>query len=201
MKRSGAPSRKLDDRCKAAVAELASFFMAWDRKCVLFAGFSHLSSWEVLIKVDASTDFGSGGFCFPSLDCHIHMWSSEERACAMAHSVNAVRESTTFFELLGILLILTNFAPLLHGKRVQIECDNEAAVRDLVCCFSGKPMCMHIIARIRNLCAANHIIPRFEHILSAFNSIADRLSHDDFPQADSLCLNEFSRHLLPPLRR
>ena len=118
----------------------------------------------------------------------------------MAHSVNVVRESTTFFELLGILLILTNFAPLLHSKRVQIECDNEAAVRDLVCCFSGKSMCMHVIARIRNLCAANHIIPRFEHILSDFNFIADRLSHDDFPQADSLCLNEFSRRLLPPLR-
>ena len=47
----------------------------------------------------------------------------------MAHSVSAIRELTTpFFELLGILLILTQFAPLLYGKRVQIECDNEAAV-------------------------------------------------------------------------
>ena len=201
MKRTGAPTRKLDDRCKAAVADLASFFIAWDRKCMLFSGFSPVSSWEVLIKVDASTDFGSGGFCLPSFDCHIHMWSSEERACAMAHSTNAIRESTTFFELLGILLILTHFAPLLKGKRVQIECDNEAAIRDLVCCFSGKPMCMHVIARIRNLCAANHIIPRFEHILSAFNSIADRLSHDDLTQANTLCQSEFSRHLLPPLRR
>ena len=119
----------------------------------------------------------------------------------MAHSVSAIRESTTFFELLGILLILTQFAPLLYGKRVQIECDNEAAVRDLVCCFSGKPMCMHVIARIRNLCAANHIITRFEHTLASFNAFADRLSHDDFPQADTLCHEEFSRHLLPPLRR
>ena len=36
-------------------------------------------------------------------------------------------------------------------------------------------MCMYVIARIRNLCAANRIIPRFKHILSAFNSIADRM--------------------------
>ena len=201
MKRTGAISRKLDERCKLAVADLAAFFVAWDRTCPLFSGFSPTSHWEVLIKVDASTDFGSGGFCLPSLDCHIHMWSAEERACAMAHSVSAIRESTTFFELLGILLILTQFAPLLYGKRVQIECDNEAAVRDLVCCFSGKPMCMHVIARIRNLCAANHIITRFEHTLASFNAIADRLSHDDFPQADTLCHEEFSRHLLPPLRR
>jgi len=129
------------------------------------------------------------------------MWSAEERAFALAHNVNAIRESTTFFELLGILLILSAFAPLLKGKRVQIECDNEAAVRDLVSCFSGKPMCMHVIANIRKLCADNHIITRFEHILSAFNSVADRLSHDDYTQADTLCHDEFSRRLLPPLRR
>jgi hypothetical protein len=93
------------------------------------------------------------------------------------------------------------FAPLLQGRRVQIECDNEAAVRDLVCCFSGKPQCMSIIAEIRNVCAAHHITPRFEHILSHFNNIADRLSHDDFSQANSLCLKEFQRPLLPSRRR
>ena len=135
-----------------------------------------------------------GGFVY------LHMWSSEERACAMAHSAQALRESTTYFELRGIFLILSHFAPLLKGKRVQNECDNEAAVRDLVCCFSGKPMCMQVIAAIRDLCATHFIIPKFEHILSSFNAIADRLSHDDFLQANTLCLQEFSRPLLPPSR-
>ena len=60
---------------------------------------------------------------------------------------------------LGILLALLEFAPLLQGKRVQIECDNEMAVRDLVCCFSGKPQCMSIIEKIntyRVLHCCNH---------------------------------------------
>jgi hypothetical protein len=126
----------------------------------------------------------------------IYAWDSEDRAKALAHSVSPIRESTTFFELLGILKILTYLAPILRGKRVQIESDNEAAIRDLICCFSGKPLCMEVIAEIRDLCAINFIIPRFEHILSQFNSIADRLSHDDFTQANSLCLEEFQRPLL-----
>ena len=200
MKRSGAASLKLDDRSKIAIDGLHKFFARWDRKCALFAGFSPTAHWDVLIKVDASTDFGSGGFCLPSLDNHIHMWSCEERACALAHSTQAIRESTTYFELRGIFIILSLFAPRLKGKRVQIECDNEAAVRDLVCCFSGKPMCMQVIANIRDLCAEHFIIPRFEHILSDFNTIADCLSHDDFPQASALCRLEFSRPLPPPVR-
>jgi hypothetical protein len=104
--------------------------------------------------------------------------------------------------LRGIFIILSLFAPRLKGKHVQIECDNEAAVRDLVCCFSGKPimMCMQVIANIRDLCAEHFIIPRFEHILSDFNTIADCLSHDDFPQASALCRLEFSRPLPPPVR-
>jgi hypothetical protein len=119
---------------------------------------------------------------------------------ALTHCANPIRESTTFFELLGILRMLTLFSVSCRGKRVQIECDNEAAVRDLVSCFSGRPMCLDIISQIRDLCAAFSIIPRFEHILSQFNSIADRLSHDDFTQADVLCNAEFHRSLQPPSR-
>jgi hypothetical protein len=198
MKRSAAASRKLDDRSKGAIIGLERFFVYWNRSCPLFSGFSPSTTWEVLIKVDASTDFGAGGFCIPSFGYLIHEWSHDERKQAMAHSEQAIRESTTFFELLGILLMLVEFAPQLAGKRVQIESDNEAAVRDLVSCFSGKPMCMRVIADIRNLCALHHIIPRFEHILSCFNMIADRLSHNDLHQANDLCQSEFSRHLLPP---
>ena len=98
MKRSGVPSHKLNELCKVAITSLASFFLSWDRKCSIFAGFSPVSDWEVLIKEDASTGFGSGGVCFPSLVCHNHKWSSEERACALALSVDAIRVSTTFFE-------------------------------------------------------------------------------------------------------
>ena len=89
--------------------------------------------------MDASTDFGMGGVCFPSFDCLIHEWLPVERAQALAHSNMPIRESTTFFELLGILLMLTSFASTCRGMRVQIECDNEGAIRDLNRCVSGKP--------------------------------------------------------------
>ena len=198
LKRSGLPSSKLDVRSKGAVIDLAAFFITWDRKCCLFAGFSPTHRWEILIKVDASTDFGTGGVCFPSLDCFVHEWSPDERSRALAHSALPIRESTTFFELLGIFLILAHFAPMLRGRRVQIECDNEAAIRDLGTCFSGKPLCMAVIADIRNLCASSFIIPRYEHILSQYNLIADRLSHNDFLQAKVLCQGISAGTATPP---
>jgi len=200
LKMSGQRERRLDSRCSSAVTALAKFFTSWNRSCPLFAGFSPVAHWDVLIRVDASTDFGAGGFCFPSRDCVIHAWSPEERARALAHSSAPLRESTTFFELQGILLILTHFAPLLRGKRVQIECDNEGAIRDLVCCFSGKPLCMDVIAQIRDLCALFSITTRFEHILACFNCIADSLSHDLFSQASAVCQLELQVALLKPHR-
>ena len=200
MEVSGTLSRCLDERSKLAIIYLASFFRSWNRTSPLFAGFSPVYLWEILIKVDASTDFGTGGFCFPSFDCLVHEWLPSERAMALSHCANPIRESTTVFELLGILRMLTLFSVSCRGKRVQIECDNEAAVRDLVSCFSSKPMCMDIISQIRDLCASFSIIPRFEHILSQFNLIADRLSHDDFTQANGLCNAEFLRSLQPPSR-
>jgi hypothetical protein len=196
LKTSSLLERRLDSRSTTAVIALEKFFRSWSRSCPLFAGFSPVANWEHLIRVDASTDFGTGGFCVPSLNCFIHAWSASERALALAHSTTPLRESTTFFELQDILLILTHFAPLLRGKRVQIECDNEAAVRDLGSCFSGKPQCMSVIAQIRDLCADFTIIPRFEHILAGFNCVADQLSHNLFSQASAEC----QRELMSPLR-
>jgi hypothetical protein len=200
MKQSGALKKRLDSRSSTAVVALAVFFKNWDKTCQLFAGFSPIAQWEVLIRVDASTDFGAGGFCLPSAGCFIHEWTPDERATALAHSDTPLRESTTFFELKGILLALKHFAPVLRGKRVQIECDNEAAVRDLTCCFSGKPLCMDVIAQIRDLCASITITMRVEHILAVFNNIADCLSHDLFSQANDACLSELLTPLQAPTR-
>ena len=200
LKASGLLERRLDNRSSTAVVDLATFFSSWSRSCPIFAGFSPVAGWEALIRVDASTDFGTGGFCLPSFECLIHEWSAAERAQALAHSLAPLRESTTFFELQGILLALTQFAPLLRGKRVQIECDNEAAIRDLVSCFSGKPQCMRVIAQIRDLCAAFAINPRFKHILASFNCVADQLSHNLFPQASATCQIELQAPLRAPCR-
>jgi hypothetical protein len=90
--------------------------------------FSPAASWEVLIKVDASTDFGAGGVCIPSFANLIHEWSPTERYDALHHCDEPIRESTCFFELQAIYLMLLNSTPLLVGKRVPIECDNKASI-------------------------------------------------------------------------
>jgi len=188
----------LSPECKESVLFLHQFFTGWNRKCSLFAGFSPVCSWEVLIRCDASTDFGAGGFSLPSRECCIYPWSEEDRRLALSHSDEPGRESTTVCELLAILLLLRFFGERLRGKRVQFESDSEPAIRILSKCFSEKPACLFVVRKIRDLCASFNIIPRWEHILSSLNSIADSLSHNDFPQAVAHAKAELSLQLKPP---
>ncbi len=190
-------SAPLDCRAAEAVHFLNSFFASWDGRCPISAGFSPVYSFEFLIRSDASTDDGCGGFCLPFTPsacgffaCY-HAWDPSERADAIAHSVSSVRESTMFFELLGLLLLLEHFVPFLHGRRVQFECDSEPAIRALSKGFSKKPFCMRLIRRFWLLCASSHITPRFEHILARYNAVADHLSHLRVPQAIDAALSEF----------
>ena len=163
----------------AAVDLLHSFFLSWDRCAPISMGFSPVSSWDLLIRTDASTDFGAGGFAFPLGKAFVHKWSAVDRTAGSRR----IRESTTFFGLSAILLALRLLGPELKGKRVQFECDSEPAVLALCKCYSPELGCHDCIRAICLLCASLHITPRWEHILSPFNSIADALSHDMFSQA------------------
>ena len=190
-------SAPLDCRAAEAVHFLNAFFTSWDGRCPISAGFSPVYCYEFLIRSDASTDDGCGGFCLPFtpsacgfLACY-HAWDAYERADASGHSVTSVRESTMFFELLGLLHLLVHFVPFLHGRRVQFECDSEPAIRALIKGFSKKPLCMRLIRRFWLLCASSHITPRFVHILARYNAVADHLSHLRVPQAIAAALSEF----------
>jgi hypothetical protein len=187
----------LDARTAAAVHFLSAYFTSWDGRCPIFAGFSPAYSFEYLIRSDASTSDGCGGFCLPftSGDCGFlacyHAWDSDERSDALGHSETPVRESTMFFELLGLLHLLEHFVVHLRGRRVQFECDSEPAIRALSKGYSKMPLCMRIISRFWLICATNLIIPRFEHILAQYNTIADALSHFRVSQAEEAALSEF----------
>ena len=63
LKHHGASGGKLDARSRAATISLRDFFTTWNRTCSWFMGFSPSTTWEVLVRCDASTDFGAGGFC------------------------------------------------------------------------------------------------------------------------------------------
>ena len=187
----------LDARAAAAVHFLSAFFASWDGQCPLHAGFSPIYSFEFLIRSDASTSDGCGGFCLPftpSLCGFIacfHSWSPDEKAQALGHREDSVRESTMFLELLSLLILLDHFLPHLRARRVQFECDNESAVRALCKGFSKMPLCMNLITQFWLTCAENNIIPRFEHILAQYNTIADELSHFHLLQAEIAATSEF----------
>ena len=58
-------SAPLDRRAAEAVHFLHAFFTSWDGRCPISAGFSPVYCYEFLIRSDASTDDGCGGFCLP----------------------------------------------------------------------------------------------------------------------------------------
>ena len=191
-------SAPLDARAIEYVQFINSFFTSWNGQCPIFAGFSPTSSFEFLVRSDASTTDGCGGFCLPFtpsacgfLAC-FHAWAPGERTAALGHSSTPIRESTMYFELLGLLYLLEHVVVFLQGKRVQFECDSEPAIRALSKGFSKMPLCMSLIRRFWLLCASHHVTPRFEHILARFNDVADHLSHLRVPQAVDAALSEFN---------
>lgn len=186
----------LGEQACNAVRLLHRFMASWNGSSRLFLGFSPVSRWEALVRCDASTSDGCGGFVVPSLCCFLHLWSDAERAVATA---GRLRESTPLLELWGLARSIREFGPALQGQRVQFELDCEPAVLILRKCFSPIAGCMEAVLSVIDLCCLFHIIPKWEHILAPFNQVADALSHNDFTQAEALCKAEFGGPLV--LRR
>lgn len=183
----------LEEQGASAVQFLGRFMASWGGSSPLFLGFSPVSRWEALVRCDASTLDGCGGFVAPSLSSFAHLWSVEERAVA---SSGRLRESTPLLELWGLVRSIQAFGPALQGLRVQFELDCEPAVLILRKCFSPNADCAEAVRAVVQLCCDFHITPKFEHILSHFNAIADALSHNRLTQAHALCKAQFGGPLL-----
>ena len=52
----------LSDPCRAAFRIWGELFPKWDRFCPIVEGFTPTATWEVLGRVDACTDWGTGGW-------------------------------------------------------------------------------------------------------------------------------------------
>ena len=197
-KKAGSPFMiKLSAAARRVIVFWQEHFPAWDRRCPIVRGFSPTASWQVLGRVDASTTWGCGGFCFVPgskvLSCFMHEWSPGERAYAMVTE----RESTTCFELMAAQRWMEIFAPRCAGRRVQLECDNMPGVLGMERGYSEIPSLVSMISRIRSLCVVGHICFRACHVMGLlFNKIADALSHNDFPQAQAAAIQEFRLPLL-----
>jgi hypothetical protein len=199
----------LDTRAAMALQIWAQVFTWWDRTCPIVAGFTPQTTYQVLIRPDASTRWGCGAMLWESRATSVagmmHEWSSAEREQAQSKgprrhtTVQAQeadrlqRESTSVFEALGVLRALQHFASRCAGKRVQIELDNSPVVLALESMYTERPVLMDVIRSIADLCCKHHITIRTRFILgSIFNLVADALSHNDIPQAELECRKSFN---------
>ena len=198
QKRTGASPAAVvvtvSDEAKRAVAFWFDVFSSWDRQCPIVISFGPTASFQILGRVDASTAWGCGGFCFDGevLRGFTHAWTPDERALAFVTE----RESTGVFELLGVLWWFRSFADLCGGLRVQLELDSSPAVLGLQAGYSARPDAVEQIELIMSICVQHHILLRVRHIVgSIFNIIADRLSHNDVDTAQCQALTEFGMRL------
>ena len=217
---------KLNPNAAMAMQFWDQVFSSWDRTCPIVAEFTPQSGCQVLLRSDASTDWGWGGMVwlspFQPLANEaqvIHgakgQWSDVERAQAIAlipalggaiEATNAavsgatkllLRESTAVFEAKAVLKMLQKFVHVCAGKRVQIEIDNATVVRALEAMYSPTPSVMAAVLEIGVFCCKNNMTVRTRWIMGKlFNQVADRLSHDCVSQAETECRAMFGKKLV-----
>ena len=149
---------------------------SWPGECPMVQNFSPTAQWQQMGRIDASTDWGCGGFIYDGTTLHgfMHRWDAAERELAACR----VRESTGVFEVLGAVYWLQLFGARCRAQRVQLEMDSDAGVQALTKAFSDRPAMLDCVAAARLLCADNFLCVRWRHVKGdVYNAIADHLSH------------------------
>jgi hypothetical protein len=172
-------------------------FAAWDRHCPIRMGFSPAASWEVLGRVDASTDWGCGGIYYDGTNLwyFMHKWTDGERSDAFVEK----RASTGVMEMMGAHHWLRVFGGFCTGRRLQLELDNSASVLTLEASYTKTEAMLDVLKPVLRMCVEQHIILRARHIMGVvFNQVADLLSHNQLAQAVCRARAEFGASLVCP---
>jgi hypothetical protein len=120
-------------RAKASLRFWATtrFFPQWDGRCPVFIDFGPMASWQAIGRVDASTDWGCGGWVWirgqPQAWAFKNKWTEAERAKALQGAQGEPklqRLSATVLETLAHEMWMRMFARKCRGLRVLLECDN-----------------------------------------------------------------------------
>ena len=178
----------------AAILAVAKFMSSWSGSSPMFKPFSPRDPWDFLLRLDASSEFGFGGFALPLERGMARAWTPEERALSLSPQLKS--ESSTALELMGLKGLLLMFAPRMKGARVQIEMDSATSILGLRAWNSEIAVILSLLSDIHGLCIEHSIIARFEHIGREFNQVADHLSKDQTPQAVELFAEEFKAVLV-----
>ena len=186
-------SFKLPPEALAAILAVAKFMSSWSGSSPMFKPFSPRDPWDFLLRLDASSEFGFGGFVLPLERGMARAWSPEERALSLSPQLKS--ESSTALELMGLKGLLLKFASRMRGARVQIEMDSATSILGLRAWNSEVLVILSLLSDIHGLCIEHSIVARFEHIGREFNVIADHLSKDLTPQA----VEQFALDFMAPL--
>ena len=182
-----------------ALLAVEKFVSTWSGSSPMFKPFSPRDPWDKLLRLDASSDFGFGGFVLPLERGHARAWTPEERALSLAPQLKS--ESSTALELMGLRNLLSLYAPMMRGSRVQIEMDSATSILGLRVWSSEILIVLGLLNEIHELIIGHSIIARFEHVGREFNQIADHLSKDQTPQAVELFAKEFKAVLVMDFSR
>ena len=169
---------------------IESAFLAWSGECPMAQNFGPTASWQQLGRIDASTQWGCGGFIFDGSSMYgfMHRWDKRERRLAKCK----IRESSGVFEVLGAVYWLQLFGARCEAQRVQIEMDSDPGVMALEKAFSVKPAMLGCVSAARLLCADHYMCVRWRQVRGdVYNDIADHLSHGRWNAANALARSAF----------
>jgi hypothetical protein len=184
----------MSEPARASLQFWNEVFPRWSRKSPIRLQFGPVASWEVLARIDASTDWGGGGIMvsrgaqsIPWFSC---VWSPDVIAKAKR---SRQRESTGFLEFRALTRWMEIFGEACSGKRVLIESDNSSVVYGIERAYSDKPDSMQEIVVFRKLCLRYRLVVRVRHIVGVvYNSVADALSHNRIDDARAKALEEYA---------
>jgi hypothetical protein len=203
-------SLDIDGEIHACFAFWAARFASWNRICPVVMGFGPCSRAQTRGWVDACTwrshlpdgQRGGCGGVFFDVECNLllgfaHEWTLTERELALRE----VRESSTFYEALGIEMWLHLYGVRCRARRTLLATDSDAAMLALKRAFSDCGCLNEVVGRIRAIVAAEFLTLRLRSVIGArFNIIADHLSHGRVSEAIDLAWRLFGLRMVVSLQ-
>ena len=105
-----------------ALLTVEKFVSTWSGSSPMFKPFSPRDPWDKLLRLDASSDFGFGGFVLPLERGHARAWTPEERALSLAPQLKSdtggkkIEKLDMFIEKLCTLQKLDKFIDILDRR-------------------------------------------------------------------------------------
>ena len=188
---------KLSDRAQSAIRFWAKVFPRWSGHSEVFQDFGPTASWQAIGRVDASTDWGCGGWLWvrgePEAYGFAHQWTLKERARAKCE----IRESTSMLEAMGVVMWFHRLGKRVRGLRLLLEGDNENVARGIARAYTPKPKLMNcILAACESIARLSICIRSRAVIGDPLNGVADHLSHNLCERAKELLKEEMGIPLL-----